>query len=206
MAGEKFTTLVRNFVTRAIATHTADIDAHMSDFFETLRVGGYFSTAGPNGTGAITAARLQATWFFVPRTMTFDRIACCVTVGAAGNIRLGIYNVDADFIPTDLILDSGALSVAAAAIVEATISQQLTRGWYALATISDVTPTMPKHNGGAHRGYPYGLHATAFDDYRTGFSKSIAYGALPDPSGITTELVGRSSNMPLVALRVASLD
>lgn len=93
------------------------------------------------GTAVLVAGEEYFSPVYVSRTTTYDRIAISVQGAAAGLLRLGIYNVDANLHPSTLVLDAGTIDVSGTGHKEKTISQQLTEGYYLLAAVSDVTPT-----------------------------------------------------------------
>lgn len=79
-------------------------------------------------TGGATGGHLRFVPVLIAEDMTIDRIGLEVTTASAGaTIRLGLYEDNAGA-PGDLIADFGTVSGAAVGVVEATISQALTKG------------------------------------------------------------------------------
>lgn len=183
--------------------HAADIDAHMADFFQNMLVGNYYFGGMTVGTGvALTANRLYANPFFVATTMTFDRITVNVTTGVAGAMRLGIYN-DLAASPTTLVMDCGTVDVTSTAIVYVdAINKQLTKGWYWLAGVSDVAPSIAKVSTPIH-GVPLG-YDSGFNIVVGGY-KAFTYAALPASFGTITTYYGASPAAPFIAMRVKSI-
>ena len=165
--------------------HSLVLDAHTYDWMQKIRTGQYFPPVPSVGFGTcpVSANAITAVPFSVARTMTIDRLAIEVTVAAAaGSVaRLGIYKDGVDCYPGALVLDAGTVLVDAVAVVAAAIDQQLTKGLYWLALISDGTPWLPgvlasriNQRLGWRAGditYPSG----------TFWLKAFAYAALPDP-------------------------
>jgi len=76
---------------------------------------------------------------FVSEDTSFTRIGVSVKVAETGKLaRLGLYNWT-DGIPSSLLLDAGTVSLAAIAWVEINITQNLTRGYYFTALVTDST-------------------------------------------------------------------
>lgn len=185
--------------------HGGVIDAHMADAFMTVKVGNYHPGGITSGSGvALAANRLYATPFFVARKMTFDRIAVNVTTGAAGAMRLGVYN-DSAGAPGSLKSDCGTVDTTNVAVVAVTISLQLTKGWYWLAGVCDATPSISKSAGSILK-VPLGYNATNAISEIVGGYKAHTYGALPDPHGGITAWYGVNPAAPYITMRVASLD
>ena len=129
-----------------------------------------------------------------------------VTTGAAGNARLGIYQVPVggvvDYTLSPLLLDSGALSVAATpSDAEATIAIFLDPGWYILACVSDVAPSVNGYFANISSA-PLGWASLADQTRGSAFYRSFTYAALPDPFGGTLTYI--MTTMPAVRLRVLS--
>lgn len=95
------------------------------------------------GTTLSTALNeIQLIPFVVPITGFYDRIGVRQTGAGATNYRFGIYGpFTGNITGAALILDTGVVATAGAAVVEATINQELTAGWYLLAAIADATRT-----------------------------------------------------------------
>lgn len=190
-------------VTRRRPT-VAEFDAHALDLGQETIVGRYLVSVPVSGasSGGLAAGEQHYGLLWVPRDMTFDRIAIEVVAhgGALEGAYLGIWNVGTDYLPTTLVLDAGIASIAADAVVAITIDQQLTKGWYATGVLPEGTVTLraspPSYS-------PRGAVATAFHLITAGGYKSsqpyVALGTFPTG---TTDWY----NAICVFLRVASLD
>lgn len=186
-----------------VSAHAADLDAHGKLFSGELLVGQYYNISmASSGAIAGTTNRMYAIPFIVPRKMTFDRIAITVTVGASGkSARLGIYNDNGSLYPGTLALDAGVVDCTSAATVTITISKQLAKGIYWLVLLSESTQTYYACSIAS----PFLLGVGTGTIRNGGYYVAQAYGALPDPftAGGTIDY---TSNMPDVAVRLASLD
>jgi len=95
------------------------------------------------GSGATLPSTLKPLFcpIYIPKTDTYTRLACTITVGSAGTLfSLGIYSLDeATGLPKTLISNVNNLSSASPANVEGTISQSLNQGWYWAAIMGDST-------------------------------------------------------------------
>jgi len=191
-----------------ISAHAADIDAHMTDLFQTVRTGEYFQPLPiyAKSTLALTADTIYAIPFFVARSMTIDRLAIDVAVAAAGGAiaRLGIYADGTNLYPGALVVDAGTVAVDAVAVVAATISQALTKGWYWLVVVSDNTPTLDTH---APDWSPLGWNAASFSTssvYTNWVKAAVTSGALADPFAAGATLT--AGGYPAVLPRLLTLD
>jgi len=194
--------------------HAADLDAHTRHFLEIFVIGEYLQFLPAGGSGiAVTTNLLRAEIFYVPRDMTFDRIAIKVqTLEAAPNdgIVLGIYNSHATTLyPTSLIASSGGeVSTAATGTKTVTINISLTKGIYYLAHHheSNVRKIQGKTTN-IEVCTPFGGYVTGDlpQYFCCGFSDEVtAYaGALP---AIFPAAGGRLYYPMTIGLRVASLD
>ena len=80
---------------------------------------------------------MRSTRIHIPATITFDRIACNVTIGAANAlVRLGIYTSNSNGVPSSLVLDAGTADASTSGVKQITINQQLTAGDYWLSLAS----------------------------------------------------------------------
>jgi hypothetical protein len=69
--------------------------------------------------------------FYIPETVTVDRVAVHVAVLGSGDIRLGLYAHDPTTgRPSSRLADWGLVSATTTGIKELTISQTLNKGWY----------------------------------------------------------------------------
>ncbi len=198
---------IQRFLT-AITTHKNELDAHHMSVHEKLLVGKWFTPApvvATADTTSLTADKLYAYHLAITRALTIDRLGLWVSVAAAGNARLGIYNDNGNVYPGSLLLDAGAVDVSAIGKKEAIIDQALTKGLYWLAIICSAEITVYK---GQWAHSPLGrsnttLKAVYSHYYKTG----VGYGALPDPcpsgAGLTTSADAAYSS---VFARLSSLD
>ena len=188
-----------------LSVHAADLDAHMSDIYQTLVTGEYFAPypIQTSVTAAFSANILHAMPCFVARPMTVDRIACDVTAQAGEKIRMGIYNDGTNLYPGTLLLDAGEITLSATGMQVIVINQALTRGLYWLVILSNGAPTMriwyPAFS-------PLGISSTSFL-LTTGclgfWWVAFTYNALPTPF---TAGAAISTNPYAIALRLKSLD
>lgn len=83
---------------------------------------------------------------FVTTITTYDRIGINVQSGAAGTVRLGIYEADVSspnaITPKALVLDAGTVDVTTTGTKQITISETLNPGFYFLAMAMGVTATI----------------------------------------------------------------
>jgi len=185
--------------------HKALLDAHTKNMLEQSLVGKYYNSLGGRAASNVTlvADRLCGYLIVVARTMTFDQILIGVqTAGDAGTAaRLGIYNLDSALAPSTLVKDYGTVSVATTGAKTIAYEQQLTKGYYLGAVISDGAPILY----GYYPDYtPF--QATAPDyaiNFFRGYYVAQAYGALPDPFPASPTL---GEVTPSVWLRIKSLD
>ena len=96
-----------------------------------------------------------------------------------------------------MLLDAGEMSVATTGVKTITINQQLTKGIYWLAVVSDGAPTL------LGKSVLTPVHNLSGGDPMPGWARAFTYAALPDPVGGTPSLNKYSS---WVWLRLASLD
>lgn len=134
--------------------------------------------------------------FYCLTDITIDRLACEVTsAAAAGNtLRIAIYNADADYQPTSLVVDSGTLATDSTGVKEATVSNTLTAGRYLLAVNASVTATLRAYRGAS----PFAglLPALGTNPFLRSFFVSSAYGAFPS-TGVAWTGVSETSTTPL---------
>ena len=149
------------------------------------RTGNYYISYGLprlNLNRAINGNFIYATNYPVPITATFDRIAISIQQLEAGKFaRLGIYE-DNNGYPGALVVDGGTVSVGATGLRTVTINQQLTRGKYWIAVLSDATGTARMYYASVGGWLALG-HLTAIGNQAQNASIAVAqaYGALPDP-------------------------
>jgi hypothetical protein len=148
--------------------------------------GSYFgTTAGyTTGTDNITADYLFAFPVCIPFNQNITRISINVTLGAAGNARLGIYDSAAG-LPANLVLDAGEVDVSSTGIKTIAINQTLS-GFHFVAITSDVAPTLSSHTH-AGQGESMG-YAAVTGSMTSRCYHARSYAALPDPFGASPTL------------------
>lgn len=189
-----------------LAEHMTRLDAHTLNIQNQYRIGQYIGFGGTTGGGvAIAANTLYAILFPVVRPMTFDRIATYIATLADGKaIRLGIYADDGNLYPGALALDAGTASAATTGTKTIAIDKQLAKGLYWLVFISDGTPSLYRGSALDRTMWtPMGLSSTNLRYATAGWTKTQAFGALPDqfPDGGGLEIYNWA-----IALRPSSMD
>ena len=109
--------------------------------------------------------------FYVPNSITANRIAVVVLAPVTGTVRLGIYNSSTTTLnPTTRLLDAGTVSTASSGLRAITISQALSPGLYFLACVASAAPglqqipnSLQPINNPISGGYPYG-HVNCYLD------------------------------------------
>jgi hypothetical protein len=127
---------------------------------------------------------------FVAEDHTYIRIGVNVTAGVAGLIRLGIYNWAAG-LPDTLLLDAGTVNPAGLGIAEVVIAQLLARGYYFLAGVGNVAPTLTTtlYNSMSVEGTANTPGSTAYVvSYLNGRVADVA-GGLADPAPAPTSML-----------------
>lgn len=138
------------------------------------------------GAGAsFTTSRVYYQVFVVGQSVTWTKIGIFVTTAQAGTVaRLGIYNWSGG-IATTRLLDAGTVSLAATGTVEATISQTLSPGIYALAMIADSTTAQLRAASTSFTQFQYGIadgNNTTFCLYEAGSGSTLPATASATPS------------------------
>ena len=132
------------------------------------------------GTSAITLNRLWFVPFRVPRRLAFDRIAVYHESGVSttGGVRLGIYQLDSDGLPSALLVDGGVADTTTAvpALKTVTISQTLNPGLYYIGVAAQYTGTAPS----VSIGTPAVIMPSSDNAIGFKFQASVS-GAFPDP-------------------------
>jgi hypothetical protein len=142
---------------------------------------------------------------YVSRTTTYDRIGIYTQTGAAGLMRLGIYNADANLHPSTLVLDAGTVDVSGAAAAKAkTIGQELTEGYYFLTAVCDATPTVYGPDATGMASLPItasGASQSVMKQAVLAALGKVGYvaGGLPDPSDVAEH--DRDARYAFVSLR-----
>ena len=131
------------------------------------------------GSQAVVADKLYATPFMVSRDTSPDRIALNLTVGAAGNMRMGIYDDDGTVWPNARLFDSTNIDTTVAAVKSATVTgvsmKKNTLYWLVSIFSVVVSVWMPSEYTS-----PVCLGFAAADQYiSTGAYEAQAFGALP---------------------------
>jgi len=189
---------------RLIARHKAILDSHTKNLQECAQIGALLPPAlpGTNIGMATVADRLYTIPLLIARKLTIDRIVAEITVLDAGNVaRLGIYRSNDNLYPTELVIDGGEVSVAAVAVVTVTVNQQLEKGLYWMAVLSNGIATF---RAISPNWSPMGRDPAALSSEYVGYAAVQAYGALPDPFPAGANL--STSNGILVLPRLLSLD
>lgn len=138
-------------------------------------------------TVALTANRLYAVPIRFENDFTIDSVAVYVTSSAAGNLRMGIYEMKANGLPGDLVVDGGATSSGSTGERTRYLSEAvLPAGVYWLALISDATPTVRAYT--ANTGALWGSRGDGV--YGSHVRYSGSYGALPDPFPVSSLIIG----------------
>lgn len=139
--------------------------------------------------GANTTAVSANFLYYQPISVSglMTKIGIEVTTGAAGLCRLGLYTNNNGY-PDRLILDAGTVDTTSIALVEATISQQLTGEWVWMAAVFNATPTV--------RGCALGPSVLGGNLPSSGVRALIApytFGALPATAVATTNYTANAA-------------
>lgn len=165
----------------------------------------YGSWDGAMGTVAVVKSTQYATPFYVPETVTADRIGVLVTGVANTSVNLSIYN-DTAGVPDTLVVDAGNVASTSTAFVEKTISQSLVRGWYWLACAaqsSDASNCSIFCNTSANVASTVLPVAAPFSGFTAGgYATTGVTGAAPSPWGATKTETAR---VPVMFLRFSAV-
>ena len=173
--------------------------------------GQYYRTPGRLGaTEVATQDRMYLFPLFTPTDVTLDRIQIMSgNLSATGSVRLGLYT-ESGGKPSALLVDAGTVSVSSGTdnIVEVTISQAVTAGFFFVAAVLQtnlVTKTFRAlavdQNAQNHYLTRVSNGAAAFlFDNTTGFYKNSVSGALPSTVTVDgyTDFDLRGSILPRV--------
>lgn len=161
-----------------------------------------FNAGGLSGF-ALTANTIYYFPVFWPGGYPVATIYADVSTASSGKyIRLGLYEIGEDGAPKNLLADSGALSVASAAQISASIGPLvLASGWYVGAMISDGAPSVRATS--VQGDTPFGW-VTGVARYKIcGHFKTLTYGALPNPADVSSLsgwTTGSTNAIPLIWL------
>lgn len=187
-----------------ITEHAAELDAHIRDMREIMRVGEYLPLAPTRGMQdtALVADTLYAAPFYVPRALSLDRIAVQITAQAGENIRFGIYSNGTNLYPGALVLDSGEVTLSDTQVEAVTISESKLKGIYWGVILSDGTPSL---RGLIRTFNPLGFSPTDWNSFGMAWVVSQTYGALP-ATFTAGGSVTRGGERGYCLFRLASLD
>jgi hypothetical protein len=192
-----------------IATHAADIDAHIAIHGQILRTGEYITPnflRSSTANNVIVADRLRAQLFVVPRDITIDRLAVhCVTLEANADARLGIYSNGTNMYPGALLLDAGAVDLDTTGVKPVTIDPALSvpKGVYWLAIATNSPGNVGKLYELLDASLCLAVEATDFSVHYNSWEVVFTYAALPDPFTAGGSLT--SARGSVVFPRIASL-
>lgn len=186
-------------------THLATLDAHNQNPQVIKRTGGIFSSGFLlDGTVALVASTLYGVITEIPRDITIDQLVIEVTTKVdATAARIGIYEVGTNLYPGALLLDGGAVSTAAVAVVTATVDKKVPKGVYFMAILSNGAATLRRVTGSARQDQILGVNPASLSSGYIGWSVSQAYGALPDPFTAGGALIAAGAE---ACYRILSLD
>jgi hypothetical protein len=134
------------------------------------------------GTAVLTLATDYMTPFVVDTPIVVDQMACEVTSGASGNLRMGLYRADADLQPVGPVMaDSGdiAITVAVKTYTPAT-PLYLARGRYLSVLAMDTGATYRLYRGSWNVSMDTTLSTNPFFRY---IYNGRAYAAFTSPGG-----------------------
>jgi hypothetical protein len=123
--------------------NSTDYNTQWSDPVTSDYLGGTRGSANwwLNQSGSVTTQSVSALYnyivlsaFYIPETVTVDRVAVHVSVLGSGDIRLGLYAHDPTTgRPSSRLADWGLVSATTTGVKELTISYTFNKGWYWLA-------------------------------------------------------------------------
>ena len=189
-----------------LAEHVADLDAHTRNPFEEI-ITGQYSNVLVNldiSVKTLVADHFYATPYMAARLLTVDRIAVEIKTAAVDkSARLGIYRNGTNMYPGALVLDCGTINCGTTGVKEIVIGQQLSKGLYWLAIVSDGAPQIEQ---ALVVSKFLGVIGSNYSSYYVGWDVSQAYGVLPDPFTTGGSLVQNVNRVPYIVLRPSSLD
>lgn len=162
------------------------------------------------GTTSIPTGTLRAYPVYVPRTMSFDRIGCdlATSATAGGQIRIGVYASESDTNPkpTRLLHDSGNIATdVAVAYLDTTPSRPVLMPGPAIYWLANITGTAAPGMRSVAQGALLGLLGwpdTGGANQRTILTKTMAFGALPNPFGAISSI--GTANPCAIGLRLVT--
>lgn len=174
----------------------------MSDFQPAIVTGNYYlaPTAYVGGSQNIFADSISAVPIWFSHTETWTEIGVYVDTAEAGaSIRLGIWSSSGNA-PGALLVDTGNLSLASTGALTATVSQSLTANTlYWIGYISNTDGVTALLTGGSPSAMHWLVGRPSFaSNASAGYSKTQAFGALPNPFGTPD---GAFSDFPAIWLR-----
>lgn len=205
---DTFTSIFQNANTAARTYTFQDRDGTIADIYNPNVIGASRNryicaavTAQAPTTGAVSINTLRAGPFVVTYPMTIDRIACEVTTGTSGKIRLGIWSDDGTGYPSTLILDGGEQTITAPGVygTSTSVSVTLQPGLYWVGFLTD-TANQFRVGNTANYSPTMGISSTFGAFISINWGISLAYGALPNP--FTAGATVQTSNVPLIGFRI----
>jgi hypothetical protein len=157
-----------------------------------------------SSTATMVADRLWMTPVFVPARRSFTTMAIIVTTLAAGNCRLGVYNMNTVAQPTTLITEAATpATTGSTGVRTATISATLNPGWYYLAANFDATPIVVAQAATLVSAGGTYFTASSLRSYY-GLFRADTYAAMEaDESGntFTHPSTGPTTTLPIIGIR-----
>ncbi len=145
---------------------------------------------------------LYASPFLCPQTVAFDQVGVEVTTAAeGGTIRLGIYNVGADGLPSSLRQEFGIVDCAATGWRSLPVTITLPRGLYWLAGARNATLGTKAIESRAGMTATLGYIGTDGTTARAGCSRTLASGFTSLPATFGT--VTTNSQIPAFQIRAS---
>jgi len=167
---------------------------------------GNWVTSGLSAAGAAAANVLYATPIYLPDTCRVDALICSVTVGSAGNMRMGLYTDLNGYPDTRLFVATEITTVATAGLKYQAVGMTLPYGFYWAACVFDSTPTMQEDDNGASgqtMGPWLGGDSATDVTVHPGINVAFTYAALPTP--FTASAAYSSTTQPRILLRIGKI-
>lgn len=153
--------------------------------FPALAVGGDLSPHTNHSVSGWSTMSPDYPWFtafYLPRTMSFDRMSVRSNdTGSGRSIKFGVWTADSTTgLPATVVADSGAISADTAAIFTATINITLTSGLYWVGCYTNASILMERLGGGG-----IALRTDEWGVWNSMTSGAFPAGALPNnPAGL----------------------